>query len=29
VAGLTARSEIRAALASMGFEELRDYLCCA
>ena len=29
VAGITPRSEIRAALASMGFEETRDYLCCA
>lgn len=29
VAGLKARSEIRAALAEMGFHELRDYVCAA
>lgn len=29
VAGLVARAEIRAALAGMGFEELRDYVCAA
>jgi glycosyltransferase involved in cell wall biosynthesis len=29
VAGLTPRTEIRAALSSMGFTEQRDYLCCA
>jgi glycosyltransferase involved in cell wall biosynthesis len=29
VAGLTPRSEIRAALAAMGFAELRDYVCAA
>ena len=29
VAGSQARSEIRAALAAMGFVELQDYLCCA
>lgn len=29
VAGLTPRSEIRRALAGMGREELRDFVCCA
>jgi hypothetical protein len=29
VAGLTPRSEIRAALAGMSFRETRDYVCCA
>jgi hypothetical protein len=29
VAGLTARTEIRSALASMGFDEMRDYVCAA
>ncbi|MBI4953192.1 MAG: glycosyltransferase family 2 protein [Myxococcales bacterium] len=29
VAGARARSEIRAALARMGFEELHDFVCCA
>ncbi|HEY6080165.1 MAG TPA: glycosyltransferase [Polyangiaceae bacterium] len=29
VAGLTARSEIRAALAEMGMTELRDFVCAA
>jgi glycosyltransferase involved in cell wall biosynthesis len=29
VAGLTPRTEIRAALATMGFTERRDFLCCA
>jgi glycosyltransferase involved in cell wall biosynthesis len=29
VAGLTARSEIRAALAAMSFAELRDFVCAA
>jgi len=29
VAGITPRSEIRAALAKMGFFETRDYVCCA
>jgi glycosyltransferase involved in cell wall biosynthesis len=29
VAGLKPRSEIRAALAAMGFAEGRDFLCCA
>ncbi len=29
VAGITPRSEIRAALAAMGFEETRDFVCCA
>jgi hypothetical protein len=29
VAGITPRSEIRAALARMGFEESRDFVCCA
>ena len=29
VAGLTPRTEIRAALAGMGFHELRDYVCAA
>ncbi len=29
VAGLTPRTEIRAALAEMGFTELRDFVCAA
>jgi len=29
VAGLTPRTEIRAALASMGFTEPQDFVCCA
>lgn len=29
VAGITPRSEIRAALTEFGFEETRDYVCCA
>jgi glycosyltransferase involved in cell wall biosynthesis len=29
VAGITPRSEIRAALAQMGFSETRDFICCA
>jgi glycosyltransferase involved in cell wall biosynthesis len=29
VAGLGPRTEIRAALSQMGFEERRDFLCCA
>jgi len=29
VAGADARARIRAALAAMGFEESRDYLCAA
>jgi glycosyltransferase involved in cell wall biosynthesis len=29
VSGITPRSEIRAALASMGFSELTDFVCCA
>ena len=29
VAGLTPRSEIRAALAAMGFTEAHDFVCCA
>lgn len=29
VAGITPRSEIRAALAGMGFHETRDFVCCA
>jgi GT2 family glycosyltransferase len=29
VAGITPRSEIRAALASMGFTEQTDFICCA
>ena len=29
VAGITPRTEIRAALASMGFSEQRDFVCCA
>ena len=29
VAGITPRSEIRAALAVMGFAEQRDFVCCA
>jgi hypothetical protein len=29
VAGLTPRSEIRAALADMGFAETRDFVCAA
>jgi glycosyltransferase involved in cell wall biosynthesis len=29
VAGIKARSEIRAALAGMGFAETRDFVCCA
>ncbi len=29
VAGITPRSEIRAALATMGFSETRDFVCCA
>jgi len=29
VAGTAARAEIRAALAAMGFEELRDFVCAA
>jgi hypothetical protein len=29
VAGITPRSEIRAALTGMGFQESRDFVCCA
>jgi glycosyltransferase involved in cell wall biosynthesis len=29
VAGITPRTEIRAALAQMGFTETRDFVCCA
>ncbi len=29
VAGLTPRTEIRAALGQMGFTETRDFICCA
>lgn len=29
VAGITPRSQIRTALANMGFSETRDYVCCA
>ena len=29
VSGITPRSEIRAALAAMGFTETRDFVCCA
>jgi GT2 family glycosyltransferase len=29
VAGITPRTEIRAALAGMGFQEQRDFVCCA
>ena len=29
VAGAPARGEIRSALAAMGYEDGRDFLCCA